>query len=135
VTLGHSYVHDNSVMDTMEHAKRKKVQAHPMELRRQVLDERAQPGASVAKVALAHGLNANLVHLWRKQQREQQRQDDPPATPEAPQFIALPMPPRQVAAAVADIRIELRRGATTVAITWPAEAARECAVWLQGWLK
>lgn len=109
---------------------------HPVELRQQVLDECAQPGASVAKVALAHGLNANLVHLWRKQQRDQQRQEGPPATAEAgAQFIALPMPPQPVATAVPDIRIELRRGATTVAITWPGQAARECAVWLQGWLR
>lgn len=122
-------------MDTMEHAKRKKVQAHPTELRRQVLDECARPGASVAKVALSHGLNANLVHLWRRQQRDQQQAAESTKTEAGAQFIALPMPPQPVAVAMPDIRIELRRGATTVAITWPAEAARECAAWLQGWLK
>jgi transposase len=53
-------------MDTMEHATRKKVREHPAALRQQVLNECAQPGASVAKVAQVHGLNANLVHAWRK---------------------------------------------------------------------
>jgi transposase len=34
-----------------------------------------------------------------------------------------------------DIRIELRRGATTVAIAWPGAAAAECAAWLGQWLR
>lgn len=36
------------------------------ELKRQVLPECAAPGVSVAKVAMSHGLNANLVHKWRR---------------------------------------------------------------------
>ena len=39
---------------------------HDPELKRQVLAECAAPGASVAKVAMSHGLNANLVHKWRR---------------------------------------------------------------------
>jgi transposase-like protein len=38
---------------------------HSAELKRLVLAQCAEPGASVAKVALTHGLNANLVHKWR----------------------------------------------------------------------
>ncbi|MFD1682338.1 transposase [Pseudomonas rhodesiae] len=30
----------------------------------QVIQECAQPGASIAGVALSHSLNANLVHKW-----------------------------------------------------------------------
>jgi len=45
-------------MDTVEHAPRKKVRQHPAALRQQVLMESAQPGASVARVAQSHGLNA-----------------------------------------------------------------------------
>jgi transposase len=37
-------------------------------------------------------------------------------------------------APAADIRVELRRGATTVTIVWPAQAAGECAAWLREWL-
>jgi transposase len=32
----------------------------------QVLAECCEPGASVAKVAMAHGINANVVHRWRQ---------------------------------------------------------------------
>ena len=35
----------------------------------------------------------------------------------------------------ARIRIEVRRGATTVIMEWPAAAARECAEWLGGVVK
>lgn len=31
----------------------------------QVVAECAEPGASVAKVAMSHGINANVVHRWR----------------------------------------------------------------------
>ena len=36
-----------------------------------VLQQCAAPGASVAKVAMSHGLNANIVHGWRKLHRRQ----------------------------------------------------------------
>lgn len=39
---------------------------HDPELKRQVLAECEAPGASAAKVAMSHGLNANLVHKWQR---------------------------------------------------------------------
>jgi transposase len=39
---------------------------HPAELKAKVLAACDEPGASVAAVAQAHGLNANLVHKWRR---------------------------------------------------------------------
>ena len=41
---------------------------HSAELKSKVLAECRRPGASVAAVALAHGLNANLVHKWLRGQ-------------------------------------------------------------------
>ena len=40
---------------------------HPPDLKRQVVAASQQPGASVAAVALAHGLNANLVRRWMRE--------------------------------------------------------------------
>ena len=34
------------------------------ELKRQVVAQARLPGASVAGVALSHGINANIVHRW-----------------------------------------------------------------------
>ena len=42
-----------------------------------------------------------------------------------------PTPPAQAA----DIRIELRRGAMAVTVTWPASAASDCAVWMRELLR
>ena len=50
----------------MEHSKRGGRRRHDDELKVQVVSECGAPGASVAQVALAHGLNANLVHKWRR---------------------------------------------------------------------
>lgn len=123
-------------MDTTGHARRKKVRAHPAQLRRQVLAECDEPGASVAKVALRHGLNANLVHKWRREKREGDAGAAGIGSGGA-EFIALPLvaPPGPVAAVAPDIRLELRRGATTINISWPAAASAECAAWLARWLR
>ena len=51
----------------------------------QVIKECAQPGASIASVALGHSLNANLVHSWIRLQAQKN-----PALP--PAFIPLAMP-------------------------------------------
>ena len=39
---------------------------HSAQVKAQVLAECAEAGASVAKVAMSHALNANIVHGWRK---------------------------------------------------------------------
>ena len=96
--------------------------------------ECAQPGASVASVAQSHGLNANMVHTWRRQEREASASLVTSTPSQAPQFIALPLP-ASAAGALPDIRIELRRGATAVTITWPCQAAGQCGAWLREWLR
>jgi len=35
------------------------------ELKRKIVEESLAPGASIAAVALLHGINANLLHKWR----------------------------------------------------------------------
>lgn len=52
------------------------------EERRQIVEETLKPGASVARVARAHEVNANQVFLWRKQYGEgwlDEAQDKPTA--------------------------------------------------------
>jgi len=112
-----------------------------------VLAQCAAPGASVAKVAMSHGLNANLVHGWRKQAREHDvdvfvSAACPAAVPARPaagmsQFMPVSLTPSlsPPAPAPADIQIELRRGATAVKIIWPAAAAADCAAWMRELLR
>ena len=112
----------------MNEAKKKTRRRYGAELKQQILAECAEPGASAAGIALSHGINANVVHKWRRQ--------DGSVLPalEAPAFVQVSLPPAACAPAP-DIRIELCRGATTVSVTWPLEAADQCAVWLRELLK
>jgi transposase len=104
---------------------------HSAEFKQRVLAECDRPGASVAAVALSHGVNANLVHKWRRQQR--------PVGAANPSFVPVTLsePAVPVVAAAAEaacIEIDLRRGASAVQIRWPLSAATECAAWLRTWL-
>jgi len=43
---------------------------HSVEEKRRVVEETLEPGVSVARVARAHGVNANQVFVWRRQYRQ-----------------------------------------------------------------
>jgi len=108
---------------------------HSAELKADVLEACAQPGASVAAIALQHGLNANLVHRWRRLAGRHAGGAPTIATCGAGEFIALPLPTAVATRAAPDIRIELRRGATAVNVAWPLQAAGDCAQWLRELLR
>jgi transposase len=125
----------NSSGYLMEHSKTLARRPHSEAFRTQVLSECSQPGASVAAIALAHGLNANLVHKWRRKAR-QAPADGTRQRPECDGFVALALPcAQQAAPALPDIHMELRRGAATIEVRWPVAAAAECAAWLRDWLR
>ena len=105
---------------------------HNPQLKADVLAACGAPGASVAAVALAHGLNANLVHKWRRSK----------ARPVAARvagalgvFIALPLRTAPAPVTQPDIRIELRRGPTTLPVSWSMVGADQCGAWLRDWLR
>ena len=105
-------------MDTMPTEPKRIRQERSPELKAQVLAECDWPGASVAQVALAHGVNANLVHGWRKLERERRQAagqaleaagvaSAPPT--EAATFVPVTVEQR-VAKAMIEIEIEFCRG-------------------------
>ena len=55
--------------DSVMRASRKGCPNHPIELKRQLAALACEPNVSVAKLALKHGLNANLLFRWRRQYR------------------------------------------------------------------
>ena len=118
----------------MPDANRTPRRRHSAGLKQRVLAECNVPGASVAQVALTHGLNANLVHKWRRTTQRAAVAAAPIGQRDA--FIALPMaPPIATSAPAPDIRIELRRGAMAVNVAWPLAAAADCAAWLRELLR
>lgn len=118
---------------------------HSAAFKAQVLAACAEPGASVAAVALSFGLNDNLVHQWRRGRGASPVRSAASTTvaESAPEFVALslPAPPlasassRAAAAPAETIRLELKRGALGVSVVWPISAAADCAAWLRELLR
>lgn len=117
------------------HSKAAPRRRHGAELKAQVLSECDERGASVAAVAQSHGLNANLVHKWRRLKRARRVETKAVEGAAAGSFVPLALPVPTAASPKPDIRIELRRGATTMNIAWPGASAAECAAWLRECLR
>jgi transposase len=119
----------------MASESRERRQRYSAELKAQIMAECEAPGASVARVAMAHGINANVVHRWRQLAREggarRARPSMTPAAAPATSFVPVVVSDAPPGTKASDIHIELRRGATALAIRWPVSAATECAVWLR----
>lgn len=119
---------------------RRRRRRHSAEFKAEVIAACNQPGVSIASVALSHGLNANLLRRWIAEHER------PEATPPQESTLSNTAPtharPGFVPVTVADersrdenIRVELRRGTTTVTVIWPLSAATDCAVWLRELLR
>ena len=106
---------------------------YSQELKAEVMAECDAPGASVAKVAMARGINANVVHRWRQLAREVEQ-----VTAARPrEFVAVAIAPQLPAPAQPSgaIEIELRRGAVTMKVSWPVSAAVDLAAWTRELLR
>lgn len=102
---------------------------HSAEFKAQVLAECRQPGASVSAVAIAYGLNTNVVRKWLTGRGLKRMGATVPAasgTAPALQFVPVELPrSKPVVAAPArqpDIRIELQRGGLHVKLQCAASA-------------
>jgi transposase len=104
---------------------------HSAELKARVLAACAEPGASVSRIALENGLNANLVFKWRRHAGREQasRKSVVPAA----EFVPLPVLPTTMPSG--DIRISIRRDGTHVDIQWPLSGAEFCGHWLRDLLR
>ena len=100
---------------------------------------------SIAAVALANGLNANMLRRWVV---EAERVGTMAVSSHRavvasaavgpaglPGFVAVQMPSSPAASAQPDIHIELTRGPTTIVMHWPASLAGACATWLRELLR
>jgi transposase len=65
---------------------------HSAAFKRKILELIEQPGASVAAVALEHGINANLVFKWRRAKLERQRS---PRVARQPVLLAVSVDPQE----------------------------------------
>ena len=107
------------------------------ELKLQVVQTCAQPGASIAGVALQHGINTNIVHRWIREHSQGTLVIQPQAfVPVTLSTVPEPVATKPVGlVATPEIRMELRRGTSSVTVMWPSELAGDCGAWLREWLR
>jgi len=130
-------------MDGVAVEGRRRRRTHSAQFKARVMAECGQPGVSVASVALSHGLNANLVRRWLSGRDlgcgSALALGDANPVRRVASGVAGTFVPVQLAAADApppgDIRLQLRRGAATVIVNWPAREAAACGNWLREWLR
>ena len=112
---------------------RRRHRRHSAEFKAEVVAACRHPGVSIAAVALAHQLNANLLRRWVAEAGSNSRGGEPTVPAIKPAFVPVAMPP--VAPTNLDITIQVQHGKTTVHVRWPVQAARECGAWLGEWLR
>ena len=133
------------------HGRRHRRQ-YSQEFKRDAVVACLAPGVSMASVALANGMNANVLRRWVNE--HESSKSIALATPLATSFAAkpsggksaqptpspasvpvplpafIPVELGQDSAPAQDITIELRTGAVLLNITWPVSAAAQCAAWV-----
>jgi transposase-like protein len=106
------------------------------EFKRQVVAACHAPGISKAAIALANGLNANMLRRWVVESSQDGNSNlttitkPLPPTQAQPDFIPVkcaPLPSAQSA----DIRIELQHARGAMQIHWPMAASSQCAQWVR----
>ena len=125
---------------------RRRRRKHSPEFEAHVVAACSKPGVSSASVAMANGINANLVRRWVRDAEVPPRAPAPidaakalpsaDSVPTTGAFVPVQLPAAAAPAAPpSDIRMEVRRGAVSVIVTWPAGLASECGGWLRELLR
>jgi transposase-like protein len=104
----------------------------------------------MAAVALANGLNANMLRKWVNEARLATESPSPasravneplptlaaPTLTPTPGFVGLRLPePAPQADRLPNIHLEVQRGDLTIKLTWPGALASECSACLRECLR
>ena len=128
----------NTILNQISVGRRRR-RTHSAEFKAQVVASCRQAGVSIAAVAMASGVNANLARRWVVAAEQGANgsggsgrvlADVSCVAPPAFVPVQLPCTPP-----TPDIRIELRRGATAISVHWPSAEAAQCAVWMRELLR
>ena len=126
----------NTIPNQISNGRRRR-RTHSTEFKAQVVASCRQLGASIAAVAMASGVNANLARRWVVAAEQsatggERSVANARGVAQTPAFMPLQLPCAQPAP---DIRIELRRGATAITVHWPSAEAAQCAAWMRELLR
>ena len=112
------------------------------EFKASVIAQCMRPGVSIARIALEHELNANLLRRWVMNAERAASSGGALAVgtemlqgvdPVGDQFVSVPI--ETSASMMPPIEVELHRGPLLVKVKWPAGASAGCAAWLRELLR
>jgi transposase-like protein len=108
---------------------------HTEAFKRSLIEACNEPGASVAGVAMANGINANQLWRWMRERGiEPTELSCLPLHPVTSDAVGGFVPVQLTQSTAAPIRLELRKGAAALTVEWPASSAAACGAWLREWL-
>lgn len=141
----------NPILNDMVDLQRRTHRTYTPQFKAELVAMCQKPGISIAAVAQQHGMNANLLHRWRKEwaqglHRPEVGVTTAVQTPQTPAFIPIELnaaasttaseqPPVASSLPAADIRIECQRPGVSVTVHWPLSGAYECAQMLGALLR
>ena len=110
---------------------------HSSEFKAHVVASCRYSDLSIAAVAMANGVNANLARRWvieaaRCAIGDARLRGRASGVDQTPAFVAVQLPCAQPAP---DIRIQLSRGATAITAHWPRAEAAQCGAWMRELLR
>lgn len=129
--------------DTTTYSTRRTHRTYTREFKAEMVAACQQPGVSIAALASSHAMNANVLHRWLKEHERSGchqliragSSGAALATSPAPAFIPLKLPAVMHEPRLPEVKVELRKGALSMTVTWPVCAAAELAQWATAILK
>ena len=102
-------------MEQFANEGRPRRREYSRDFKARILAQCAQPGASVGGVALSHGLHANMVHRWIREERLRGESAGLVRSLAAPAFVAVPLPAPDVLSviekpAAREVKLQFQRG-------------------------
>jgi lambda repressor-like predicted transcriptional regulator len=132
--------------ETLQFPTRRTHRTYNAQFKAEMVAACSKPGASISALALAQGMNPNVLHRWL---REHERNglhcltdtaglsSTPAVCPSIGGFVPLQLPVPAVAAKSksCDIEVELRKGELQLHVRWPANMSAEFANWTAALLR
>jgi len=136
--------------ETLRYANRRTHRTYTPDFKASLVAACHKPGASIAALANANAMNANVLHRWLQENartgahqlislstgKSTAKPSTHASAAERPAFIALPLSPAAPQAHPAPtqdpiIRVEIQRANTTIIVNWPVQDGESCAQWLR----
>ena len=104
---------------------------HTPEFKRQLV-ALCQPGVSTSAVALAHGVNTNLLRRWIAQYSGEHPSQ---AIAASAKLVAVQVDMPTETPVDDAIEISIQKNSTRISIRWPGSQAQACGQWIGEWIK